>query len=145
MSEKPQSFESHAKMVPGYHYAGALLLMVPAFYFAYLAVTDFGIERLALAAFSFGVVVVALYARTFPLGVQDRVIRLEEQLRLARLLPEELRGRVPEFTTEQLIGLRFASDEELPELARRVLDEPMPGRKEIKAAVKNWRADRQRI
>jgi hypothetical protein len=79
------------------------------------------------------------------MGVQDRVIRLEERLRMETILPEDLRPRIGELTTEQLIGLRFASDEELPELARRVLDGELTDRKSIKQAVKSWRADHQRI
>jgi hypothetical protein len=95
--------------------------------------------------FSVGVIIIALYARVFPLGVQDRVIRLEEQLRMQRLLPEDLKARIPEFTANQLVGLRFASDQDLPGLARRVLDEGITDRKVIKQAIKNWRADHQRI
>ncbi len=64
---------------------------------------------------------------------------------MEHLLPEDLRGRIPEFTAAQLIGLRFASDKELPDLARRVLDEGISDRSEIKRAVKDWRADHQRI
>ena len=90
-------------------------------------------------------VMTALYARLFALGVQDRVIRLEERLRMAEVLPEDLRSRIDEITTEQIIGLRFAPDEELPDLVRRVLDEGISDRKTIKQAVKNWRADHQRI
>jgi hypothetical protein len=70
---------------------------------------------------------------------------LEERLRMETLLPDDLRPRIGEFTTGQLIGLRFASDEELPDLARRVLDEGLTDRKAIKQAVKSWRADHQRI
>jgi hypothetical protein len=92
-----------------------------------------------------GLILVAWFVRAFPLGVQDRVIRLEERLRLERLLPGDLKARIGDFTTNQLVGLRFASDEELPGLARRVLDEGISDRKTIKQAVKNWRADYQRI
>lgn len=145
MSSQEQNFENHARFVPGYHLWATALLMLPALYFAFLAVTGFSIERLAMFAFSVGVVVIALFARLFPLGVQDRVIRLEERMRLARLLSGDQQGRVMEFTTEQLIALRFASDEELAELAAQVLDRGMADRKEIKQAVKVWRADNQRI
>ncbi|MEJ2203706.1 MAG: DUF6526 family protein [Gemmatimonadota bacterium] len=90
-------------------------------------------------------ILVSYYARTFALGVQDRLIRLEERLRMERLLPDDLRARIGEFSTEQLVGLRFASDDELPELARRVLAEGITDRKVIKKSVGNWRADHQRI
>jgi hypothetical protein len=73
------------------------------------------------------------------------VIRLEERIRLGTLLPEELRGRVVELSTDQLIAIRFASDEEVAELARRVLDGELRDRKSIKNAIRSWRADHQRI
>jgi len=84
-------------------------------------------------------------ARAFALGVQDRVIRLEERLRLEGALTGDLRARIGDFTTEQLIGLRFASDAELEELAGRVLAEGISDRKAVKAMVKAWRPDHQRI
>ncbi len=146
MSDTPQSFENHAKMVPGYHYWATALIVLPTLYFLFLAVRDFySPERLANALFAVGVIITALYARLFPLGVQDRVIRLEERLRMERILPDDLKARIHDFTTGQLVGLRFASNEELPELARRVLDEGLTDRKAIKQAIKNWRADHQRI
>jgi hypothetical protein len=87
----------------------------------------------------------AFLARLFALGVQDRVIRLEERMRYQRLLPEDLKPRIGEFTINQLVSLRFASDAELPTLARKVLDGKMIERKAIKQMVQNWRADYQRI
>ena len=145
MNAREQSFENHGRLVPGYHFWATGLLMLPTLYFGFLAVSDFSVERLALFAFSVGVNVVAFFARFFPIGVQDRVIRLEERMRMERVLTGDMRGRIGEFTTEQLIALRFASDEELAELASRVLEGGMSGRKEIKRAVKKWRADHQRI
>ena len=76
--------------------------------------------------------------------VQDRVIRLEMQLRLERLLSAEMRARIPEFTIGQLVSLRFASDAELPALARKVLDEKLEKRAEIKKLVTDWQADNLR-
>ncbi len=145
MSQSAQSFENHAKMVPAYHGVAFGMLMVPILWFAYRAVTDFSLDGLMLLSFFGGVLIVTLFARLFPLGVQDRVIRLEERMRLQRLLPEDLQNRVGDITTDQLIGLRFAPDEELPDLARRVLDGSLSDRKSIKQAVKNWHADNQRI
>ncbi len=68
-------------------------------------------------------VLLALVGRMFALTVQDRVIRLEMQLRLQSVLPPDLRARIPEFNVAQFVSMRFASDAELPELARKVLDE----------------------
>jgi len=73
--------------------------------------------------------------------VQDRVIRIEERLRLERVLPADMQPRIGEFTIEQLVGLRFASNAELPELARKVLDEKLKDRKAIKQLIKTWRPD----
>lgn len=145
MSGAPQSFDNHAKMVPLYHYVAFGLVVTPMFYFAAVTITDFSKERLMMMALALGVLLMGFFARVFPLGVQDRVIRLEERMRMERLLPEGIRGRIGEITTSQLVGLRFASDEELPALTQRVLDGDLEDRKSIKQAIENWRADEQRI
>jgi len=77
--------------------------------------------------------------------VQDRVIRLEERLRLERLLDPPLAARISELTTAQLVALRFASDEEVGGLVARVLEGELTGRKEIKRAIRSWRPDHERI
>jgi hypothetical protein len=82
--------------------------------------------------------------RNFALRVQDRVIRLEMQLRLERLLSAEMRARIPEFSVGQLVSLRFASDAELPALARKVLDEKLENRAAIKKQVTDWQTDNLR-
>jgi hypothetical protein len=145
MGTKTQSFENHAKMVPGYHYVTGLILLVLLAWSVWRLIQGLTASSVLGFLLLVALVLVGFYARTFPLGVQDRLIRLEERLRMERLLPEDLQPRIGEFTTEQLIGIRFASDEELPELARRVLDEGIADRKTIKAAVRSWRADHQRI
>jgi hypothetical protein len=78
------------------------------------------------------------------LTVQDRVIRLEERLRMRSLLPADLQPRINDFTVQQLVALRFASDDELPGLARKVIDGKIEDQKAIKRMVTNWRADCQR-
>ena len=114
MSDKPQSFEKHAMMVPGYHYVlfSLLLILLVAMVWGMVQEPSWG--SLIGIVFMVAFVMTALYARLFALGVQDRVIRLEERLRMAEVLPEDLRSRIGEITTEQIIGLRFAPDEELP-------------------------------
>jgi hypothetical protein len=145
MKESRQSFETHAKIVPGYHRWTVALVALPTLYFAYRTAFDFSVDRLALFLFAVGVALTATYTRVFPLGVQDRVIRLEERLRMERLLPADLRPRIGELTTRQLVALRFASDEELPDLVRRVLAGELAQRNDIKRAIRDWRADQQRI
>jgi hypothetical protein len=145
MSAKPQSFENHAKMVPGYHYVTGLILLALLGWSVWHMIQGFTVSSAVGFLLVIALVLVGFYARVFALGVQDRLIRLEEHLRMERLLPDDLRSRIGEFTTEQLIGLRFASDEELPELARRVLDDGIADRKTIKKAVRSWRPDHQRV
>ena len=145
MSERPQSFESHAKIVPGYHRVATALVVLPTLYFLYRAAFGFTWDGLFLALFAVGVCLVAFYARYFPLRVQDRLIRLEERLRMERILPTDLRARISELETRQIVALRFASDEELAELVRRVLDDGLADRNEIKRAIRTWRPDHQRM
>jgi hypothetical protein len=145
MSDQTQSFQNHAKIVPGYHRYTTALVALPMLYFGYRTVLDFSVDRLALFVFAVGVIFVGFYARFFPLRAQDRVIRLEERMRMERLLPADLKGRISEIGTRQTVALRFAADEELPELVRRVLDEKITDPKEIKGTIKTWRPDHERM
>ena len=140
-----QSAASHAKMVPLFHYVAFALLLIPTIYFLKEALMAFSVGNLMSALFALGVLLVFWFARVFPLGVQDRVIRLEERMRLHRVLPADMHDRIEEIPTSLLIGLRFASDEELTELTRRVFAGELADRKAVKAAVRSWRADHQRI
>jgi hypothetical protein len=131
--------------VPGFHFVTFGLLLVLLVWSIVRLVVDFSGDT----TFQFLVMVVlgllAWYARTFPLKAQDRIIRLETQLRLARVLPPDLAARVPELRTGQLIALRFASDEELPELARRCLDGELRRRGDIKRQIRAWVPDHERL
>ena len=97
---------------------------------------SFGVDTAGLK-----LVVFVFAARLMALAVQDRVIRLEERLRMREILPADLRARVSEITREQFVGLRFASDAELPGLVRRVLGGELKSTTEIKKAVADWRGD----
>ena len=139
--EKEQNLKNHAKVVPIFH-----MFVLPVFLINIISSLvrlryglTFGSILNVLMAVAF--MVLALCARTFALKVQDRVIRLEMELRLAKVLPAELHPRIGEFTVAQLVGLRFASDAELAALAEQVLQEKLTDRQEIKRRVKNWRAD----
>jgi Family of unknown function (DUF6526) len=144
MSETPQSFRNHVKIIPIYHYfvlpvaaANAVMLLVRA-------VAQPAWDTIIAGLMGVALVVMFLLARIFALTVQDRVIRVEMRLRMRELLPPDLQLRIGEFTRDQLVALRFAGDAELPALARRVLDERLQDRKVIKQLVRQWQADHLR-
>ena len=137
-----QNFSNHTRFVPAYHFFALPVFGINFIWSLYrmwkLEFSFDGIFGVILAA---ALVVLALRARLFALAVQDRVIRLEERLRYERLLPPDLCARANDFTVNQIVALRFASDAELPALARKVLDEKTGGRKAIKQQIKNWKPD----
>jgi hypothetical protein len=141
-NQKRQNFQNHARFVPPYHFFVFFVFLInlggTIYHLVKSAITFDSVLAVLMAA---ALIVLFFYARIFALTVQDRVIRLEMRLRLAGLLPADLRPRIPEFTPGQLVGLRFASDAELPALARKVLDEKMNDRKAIKQLIKDWQGD----
>ncbi|MGE3842873.1 MAG: DUF6526 family protein [Vicinamibacterales bacterium] len=140
-----QTYSNHAKFVPLFHYVLLPILLLnflAMVYHLWQAPSMFTAWSVVMA---FAFIVMALFARVFALTAQDRVIRLEERLRMRELLPADLQGRIREFTPEQLIGLRFASDAELPTLAATVLRDRVEKRDPIKKMVKDWRADELRV
>ena len=144
---RPQSFSSHASFDPMFHGLAGLALVGNIIFMA--IVLFVGIQsRIVLSIWILTltvVLVVALFkARLYPLKIQDRIIRLEERLRLDALLSDNLRRRIPELTEDQLIGLRFASDEEIPALVELTLEKNLD-RKQIKERIQNWRPDHYRI
>jgi hypothetical protein len=136
-----QSFQNHTRLVPTFHFVVFGIFAVNLIYQVYSAIRYPSFAALMTALMAVAFVLLFFHARLFALAVQDRVIRLEERLRMERLLPAELKPRIGEFTVSQLVALRFASDAELPELARKVLDEKIAERKAIKGLVKTWRPD----
>jgi hypothetical protein len=140
-TEKVQNFQNHARLFPPFHFFVAPVLLINAIYRIVLLKNGIDFASIMAVLVGLALFLLAFCARFFANTVQDRVIRLEMQIRLARLLPAELRPRIEEFTVGQLVGLRFASDDELPTLARQVLDEKLADRKVIKSRIKNWRPD----
>jgi hypothetical protein len=142
--KKPQTFANHTRFDPLFHFVA-----LPILAFAVMVGIVHFIWRPSIHTGSFFVLSVAaaialLKTRTYALKVQDRVIRLEERLRLSTLLPEPLRSRIPELTVGQLVALRFASDAEVPKLADRTLTENLSP-VDIKKAIQNWRPDYWRV
>ena len=130
-------------MIP-FFVLGLLLSLVH--FFAHITEGDLRdhVHAFLLIVLAIAVLVLAFKVRLYALKVQDRVIRLEEQLRLMRLLPDPLRARIPEFTEGQLCALRFVSDAELPKLAERALNEKL-SRADIKKSIQTWRPDYWRV
>lgn len=140
----PQDFANHRKFVRGFHLVALPILMVNLVYSGFVAVTSFSVDSVIALFVAFALVMIGLYARLFALGAQDRVIRLEERMRLRALLPDQTRT-IDQLTTRQLVGLRFASDGEVGELVAAVASEGIEKADEIKKRVTNWRADHQRL
>jgi hypothetical protein len=142
--KKPQTFANHTRYDPLFHF-----FVLPVFLLLPFVAAGHFIWRPSLHAGLLFVVAMAaavavLKIRTYAVKVQDRVIRLEERMRLASLLPEPLRSRIPELAVSQLVALRFASDAELPGLAERALSEKLSS-KDIKKAIQAWRPDYWRV
>ena len=137
----PQSFANHTRIVPAYHMGAFGCLVINLLWSGYRVVSNFSADALVALLVAVALVLIFFHARIFTLTVQDRVIRLEMRLRLEKLLPADLQPRIPEFTISQLVALRFASDEELPALARKVLTENITDRKAIKGMIQKWNPD----
>jgi hypothetical protein len=142
--KKPQNLANHARFDPLFHF-----VVLPVFALAAIGGTIHFLWHPSFHSGSFFVISVAaviavLKIRIYSLKLQDRVIRLEERLRLTSLCSEPMRSRIPELTEEQLIALRFASDAEAPTLVERALSEKL-SRMDIKKAIQNWRPDYWRV
>ena len=144
MPDKPQTFANHGRMHPPFH-----LFLAPVFFINVIVsvvwlVRAPGFLTVWNVVMALALIMLLVLVRTYPMKVQDRVIRLEERLRLEALLPGPMHARIPELSVDQLVGLRFASDTELPALVERTLRENL-NRKQIKQAIVSWRADEWRV
>jgi hypothetical protein len=140
----PQSYANHARLDPAFHFFLAPLLIIAIILSIISVVRHPGLHSILWLLLAIALFLTAERARSYALKVQDRVIRLEERQRLSMLLPEAARPRIADLTEPQLIGLRFASDAELPTLAMRALKEGLSN-KQIKTAIQSWRADTFRV
>jgi len=141
---RPQTFANHVRFDPAFHAVLASFLLATLVLTLAVVVRHRDIVSFALLGLWIGLSITAVLARTYSLKVQDRLIRLEERLRLMTILPPLLHHRIAELTESQLVALRFASDQELMALTARVLDEKLTS-KQIKAAIVDWRPDYFRV
>ena len=141
MAAESQNFSNHTQFTPIYHYFTSPVALVYLIWAIKRTISNPNLDTAFALVGALAIMGLVAVARLSPLRVQDRVIRLEERLRLAQLLPADLQSRINELTPRHLVALRFAGDDEVTELVRKVLANPAMSQKEIKQAVKHWRAD----
>jgi hypothetical protein len=140
-----QNYRNHVRYYPLVHYFLTPILLFNFIWQAVRLYQEPNWDRAEMLLLAVGLIALSLAARLQALKAQDRVIRLEESLRYQRLLPGDLAARVADLPFGNIAALRFASDEELPELARRAVNNEFQNSKEIKLAIKNWRGDYFRV
>ncbi len=141
MAQTPQTYKNHARFFPLFHFFVLPVLLINFLntlrHFYYYQSKALFWEIVVAAA----LVGLAFAARLMALTVQDRVIRLEMRLRMNQVLPADLCARFDQLTRQQLVALRFASDAELAEIVREVLDGKLQTQKAIKERVRQWVPD----
>jgi hypothetical protein len=143
----PQNLKNHARLDPAYHFFILPMLLLNLIFSIYVTIHHWPEHRVLFLwwiAMSLVLFMIAGRGRDRAIVVQDRIIRLEEKLRLHALLPAEERSHINELTVKQLIALRFASDDELPALVRKTLTQNLEP-KAIKQSIVNWRSDDYRV
>lgn len=141
---KTQDLKHHAKFDPPFHFVLGPFLLLNLIVVIVHLVRHPNWWNGWLVVVSLVLWIPAFKLRLYPLKVQDRVIRLEERLRLQTLAPAEWHSQIFRLSEDQLIGLRFAADEEVVALAKQALEEKL-SRKQIKERIRNWRADDWRL
>ena len=139
-----QSLRNHARLDPPYHLVSFTLLLVNLGLVIAYSVRHMNLYTAWAVIFSVGIFIPFFKIRLYALRVQDRVIRLEERLRLQALAPPEWHAQIYLLNEDQLIGLRFAADGEVVDLARQALEHNLD-RKQIKERIKSWRPDEWRV
>ncbi|MBA3711637.1 MAG: hypothetical protein H0W76_04200 [Pyrinomonadaceae bacterium] len=145
MAATTQTYSNHTRWHPPFHFFLAPVMLINLILAIVLFFRSPGWTEGWWVVVSLALVVLASLVRLNPLKTQDRIIRLEEQLRYQQVLPADLARQTPKLTRGQIVALRFASDEELPELIRQVLDGRLTKSSDIKKAIRNWRGDTLRV
>jgi hypothetical protein len=145
MSEsEPQNLKNHARFDPPYHFFLTFVFLANVVVSIVYAVHHFCFYSAWFVVLSIAAFVALFKMRLYPLKVQDRVIRLEERLRLQALAPAVWHTQIYRLSEDQLVALRFAADDEVVELAKQALEHNL-NRKQIKQRIKSWRADNWRV
>ncbi len=145
MAEKvPQTRANHVRLDPSFHFVLLPVLLVLFVSLLIYTARHPGREAILVTVLAAMSVLAALKTRQYAAKVQDRVIRLEERLRLSALLPDKGPQLGLQLSEGQLVALRFASDAEFPILAERAVREKLNA-KQIKDAIQEWRPDYYRV
>jgi hypothetical protein len=145
MSNQPrQDFKHHGRYDPLFHFFLAWIFLANVIVAVVHAIHHPSFTCWWLVVLAVAIFLMLFKLRSYPLKVQDRVIRLEERLRLQALAPAQWHAQIYRLTEDQLIGLRFASDDEVVELAKQALEQNL-NRKQIKERIKSWRPDFWRV
>ena len=142
MSDSQQSFQNHARIDPLFHRFLVPILLIHMLWTGWRMIQYFSADSVEALVLAIALVIMGFYVRVNALRAQDRVIRLEEQLRCERL---GIGGKEAGLTVPQIVALRFASDAELPGLVDQVASGKLAAPKDIKAAIKTWRPDHVRV
>ena len=140
-----QNYANHKTFDKSLYVITAVLIVAALFSMIAVSLEMPALSLAATLLIVFAIVGIMFRMRAYAVRVQDRVIRLEMRLRLERVLPGDLVSKIPALTLSQLIGLRFASDAELPDLMQKVLDSNLTESDDIKKLVKDWQADHLRV
>lgn len=141
MSDTGQTYSNHARFFPLFHFVVFPVLAINLFVTVWSLFKAPTLATVWAVVVALALVLLALAARLMALTVQDRLIRLEMRLHLREVLPADLHGRIQTLSRDQIVGLRFASDAELPDLVRQVLSGALKTRTDIKKAIKDWQGD----
>lgn len=143
MSE-PQTYATHRRWDPVFHYFLMPVLLLTAGATVWHLIKTPSLQSAWIMVLAFALFMLAFKIRAYALHVQDRLIRMEETMRMGRVLPEDLKSRIPELTGKQMVGLRFAADAELADRVREALVEKL-GDEAIKKRIQTWRPDTFRV
>jgi hypothetical protein len=144
---EPQNFKNHGRLDPPFHFFLFFVLIANLVFAGFHIVRHWHDTPIASSWYivlSFAAILALFKIRQYPVKVQDRVIRLEERMRLQALAPTEWHAQIYRLSEDQLIGLRFAADDEVVELAKQALEHNL-NRKQIKERIKDWRPDNWRV
>ena len=145
MADKTQTFSTHRRFIPAFHFFALPVLLINVFVVATQFWKDPRMTNAWAVLVAIALAIGISVSRFMPLRAQDRIIRLEERTRLERLLPADLRGRIGDLTERQLVAIRFAPDNEVPDITRRALNGELKSPGDIKRAIKDWRGDYFRV